>query len=56
MAKAEKVIRINIPFRVLPESLKQLKELADSDSRSPASMFEKLVKDAHGIKFPKKKP
>lgn len=55
MAKTEKVIRINVPFRVLPESLEQLKELAESDDRTTASMFEKLVKKEHQKLFGAKK-
>lgn len=46
MAKAEKVLRVNVPFRVLPETLEKLEALAAEDSRTSASMFEKLVKDA----------
>ena len=46
MPKQEKTLRVNVPFRVLPETLELLKKLAEKDSRSLANMFEKLVSDA----------
>lgn len=46
MAKAEKILRVNVPFRVLPETIEQLNKLAEKDMRSPSSMFEVLVAEA----------
>lgn len=47
MAKADKKVRVNVPFRVLPETLTQLNELAERDDRTPANMLEKIIKDLH---------
>lgn len=54
MAKAEKILRVNIPFRVLPETLSLLSAIAGKEKRSNANMLEVLVDQAAEKQLTKK--